>query len=133
MNGKFVLQSASKAEELDWGSLRWICGPALTGARDVVVCEVLIQPGKGHNFHRHPRQEEVIYVVDGQMEQWLDGMKKILGPGDSVFIPRGTVHASFTVGSRPLRAMAILGPCVGEGGYELVDVSGEAPWSTLRT
>ena len=26
----------------------------------------------------------------------------------------------------------ILGPAVGEGGYELVDVSGEEPWASLR-
>lgn len=132
MAGSFVLKASSKVEELDWGSLRWICGPALTGAKDVVVCNVLIHPGKGHNFHKHPRQEEVIYVVEGQLEQWLGREKRVLGPGDSVFIPRDTVHASFTLGSKPLRVMAILGPCVGDAGYELVDVAGEAPWKGLR-
>jgi hypothetical protein len=28
--------------------------------------------------------------------------------------------------------LAILGPCVGEVGYELVDVAGDAPWNGLR-
>jgi hypothetical protein len=28
--------------------------------------------------------------------------------------------------------VAILGPCVGPIGYELVDVAGEAPWKGLR-
>ena len=66
------------------------------------------------------------------MEQWLEKETKTLKPRDSVFIPKDTVHASFNTGSSTLRVIAILGPCAGEEGYELVDVSGEAPWSSLR-
>ena len=56
----------------------------------------------------------------------------MLGPGDSAFIPAGVVHASFNVGEREAKIVAILGPCVGPSGYELVDVAGEAPWKDLR-
>jgi hypothetical protein len=42
------------------------------------------------------------------------------------------VHASFNVGSGDATIVAILGPCVGAVGYEVVDVSGEAPWKGLR-
>ena len=66
------------------------------------------------------------------MEQWLETEMKILKSRDSVFIPKDTVHASFNSGSSTLRVVAILGPCAGESGYELVDVSREAPWSTFR-
>ena len=55
-----------------------------------------------------------------------------LKPGDSVFIKPDTVHASFNTGDRAAKLIAVLGPCVGEDGYEFVDVSGESPWSTLR-
>ena len=44
----------------------------------------------------------------------------------------GVVHASFNIGDQPAKLLAILGPCVGEGGYELVDVADQAPWNTLR-
>ena len=89
-------------------------------------------PGFGHNFHKHPDQEEVIYVIDGQIEQWLDKNNQLLGNGDSVFIGAGVVHASFNVSDRPARLLAILGPCVGEGGYELVEVFDQEPWKSLR-
>jgi quercetin dioxygenase-like cupin family protein len=89
-------------------------------------------PGKGHAFHKHPDQEEVIYVVAGRVEQWVDTEKRLLGPGDSVFLPPGMVHASFNVGETDVHIVAILGPCVGESGYEVVEVAGEAPWSGLR-
>ena len=74
----------------------------------------------------------MIVVVAGQVEQWLDRDKRLLGPGDSVFIPAGVVHASFNAGSGEAKLAAILGPCVGDIGYVSVEMGAEAPWNTLR-
>ena len=71
MYGKFVLSKDTPQEQLDWGALRWMSHPSSTGAEQLTVIEVLLQPGKGHDFHKHPDQEEVIYVVSGRVEQWL--------------------------------------------------------------
>ncbi len=128
----FVVRSEVEPEVLDWGQLRWLSNPPVTGARDLTVINVTLAPGKGHNFHKHPDQEEVIYVVSGKVEQWVDRDKRILGPGDSAFLPADTVHASFNVGSSDAQIVAILGPCVGEKGYEVVEVGNEAPWNGLR-
>lgn len=132
MPGKFVLAKDTPKEANDWGKLQWICNPPNTGAKDLTVIGVTLAPGKGHDFHRHPDQEEVIYVVAGAVEQWVDQEKRILGAGDSAFIPAGVVHASFNVGSGDASIVAILGPCVGEIGYEVEDVAGGAPWKDLR-
>ncbi len=128
----FILSSRAQVEKLDWGEFTWICRPKTTGARQLVVCHVVVYPGKGHNFHKHPDQEEVIYLLEGTLEQWLKKEKKLIEAGDSIFIPRNTVHASFNISSEPARAIAILSPGVGAGGYELVDVSARAPWKDLR-
>ena len=132
MPGKFVLAAETDKEVLDWGKLAWLSSPPATGAKDLTVIDVTLNPGKGHDFHKHPDQEEVIVVVSGSVEQWVDREKRILGPGDSVFIPADMVHASFNVGDGDANVVAILGPCVGDGGYELVDVASEAPWNGLR-
>ena len=71
--------------------------------------------------------------VAGTVEQWVDRERRILGPGDSAHIPADVVHASFNVGDSEAKIAAILGPCVGEIGYELVDVAGEEPWKSLRS
>ena len=132
MPGKFVVRSEVAPEVLDWGQIRWLSNPPATGARHLTVIDVTLAPGKGHDFHKHPDQEEVIVVVSGQVEQWLDRDKRLLGPGDSVFIPAGVVHASFNAGTTEARLSAILGPCVGEIGYVSVEMGAEAPWNTLR-
>lgn len=132
MQRRFAIASETEEEVLDWGTLKWMSNPPSTGAEYLTVIDVTLAPGKGHNFHKHPDQEEVIYVAGGKVEQWVDRERRILGPGDSAFIPADMVHASFNVGDADAKICAILGPCVGDIGYELVDVAGEAPWSTIR-
>jgi len=132
MSGKFVLSRETPQETLDWGSLRWMSHPPSTGAQQLTIIEVTLEPGKGHNFHKHPDQEEVIYVIQGTVEQWLETESQQLGEGDSVYIPADAVHASFNSGSTAAKLLAILGPCVGDQGYELVDVADTSPWNTLR-
>ncbi|WP_119389213.1 cupin domain-containing protein [Taklimakanibacter lacteus] len=132
MPGKFVMAREVAAQTEDWGTLRWLSHPPSTGAGQLTVIDVGLEPGKGHDFHKHPDQEEVILVVSGKVEQWVDRDKRLLGPGDSAFIPADVVHASFNVADTPARIVAILGPCVGPMGYELVDVAKDASWKTLR-
>ena len=132
MSGKFVLLKDVEREQLDWGELGWVSRPSITHAKTLTVIEVTLNPGKGHDFHKHPDQEEVIYVMSGEIEQWLEQEKQTLKPGESIFIAPDVVHASFNVGSEPAKLHVTLGPCVGEGGYELVDVADQAPWNTLR-
>jgi len=133
MSGKFVLAKAVVRENLSWGSLAWSCRPADTGAKQLVVMEVTLGPGGGHAFHKHPQQEEVIYVVQGKVEQWLDQKKRVLKTGDAVYIPGGMVHASFNTSKRNAKLLAIVGPCTDQqNGYEVEEVADQAPWNTLR-
>jgi quercetin dioxygenase-like cupin family protein len=132
MKGKFVFAADVDREQLDWGVLGWITRPSTVGARHLTTIETLVMPGKGHDFHKHPDQEETIYVLEGEIEQWLEREKRILRPGDTIFIAADVVHASFNVGDQPARMLVSLGPCIGDGGYEVVEVADQAPWNGLR-
>jgi len=132
MHRRFAVARNTEQEILDWGRLRWLSNPPSTGAKYLTVIDVTLAPGKGHDFHKHPDQEEVLYVVAGTVEQWVDREKRILGPGDSAYVPADVVHASFNVGDGEAKLAAILGPCVGDIGYELIDVAGDPEWRILR-
>jgi len=132
MSGKFILSKDVQWETLEWGELGWISRPPATGAKQLTVIEVRLNPGYGHDFHKHPDQEEVITVVEGEIEQWLESSKQTLTPGQSIFIEPDVVHASFNVSDQPAKLLVSLGPCVGAEGYELVDVADQAPWNSLR-
>ena len=49
-----------------------------------------------------------------------------------MFIAAGTIHASFNTGDETARLTVALGPCAGESGYEVEDVSQDEPWRSLR-
>ena len=73
-----------------------------------------------------------MFVLSGNVEQWVDREKRNLGPGDSAFIAAGVVHATFNVTEQLATIAAILGPCVGPNGYEAVDFSNDPSWKALR-
>lgn len=132
MSGKFVFSQEVEREKLDWGIRGWLSLPGFTGAKDLAICEVFLMPGFGHAFHVHPNQEEVVYVLEGEFEQWLGTEKKILKAGDSAFIGAGVVHASYNVSDQPVKSLAILGPCIGQEGYEVVELADQEPWKSLK-
>jgi quercetin dioxygenase-like cupin family protein len=133
MNGRFIAEADIVRDSFDWGDTGWISRPSLTGSRGMCVMDVTLNPGGGHPFHRHPEQEEVIWVREGRIEQWLEDVKQELGGGEAVYIPRDLVHASYTVGDSQAKLSVILTPTAGDDGYSVIDVFEQEPWASLRS
>ena len=132
MSGRFITDADIVRDQEDWGVTGWISRPSFTGSTSMCVMDVHLQPGGGHAFHRHPDQEEIIWVREGRIEQWLELQSRELGPGEAVYIPKDVVHASYTAGDQPAKLSVMLSPTAGEGGYEVIDVFEEEPWASLR-
>lgn len=129
----FVKHEDVREEQFDWGVVGWRLTPQ-RGSQQLVVMDVRVEPGGGHDFHRHPDQEEMIIVNSGRITQYLEHESTTLGPGDSVFVPANTVHGSFNDGDQTVHLTVVLSPSLGgETGYELEDVAGDEPWASLRT
>jgi quercetin dioxygenase-like cupin family protein len=131
MSSLFRLAADIAKDEHPWGNSHWISHPGSTGAEQIVVLRGTFLPSQGHAFHIHPDQEEVIFVVSGEVEQWIDREKRMLGPGDAVFVPPGVIHGTYNVGSTDATVLAILGPCAGFA-IETVDMANVAPWDQMR-
>jgi quercetin dioxygenase-like cupin family protein len=131
MKGTFRFSKDIDAQDVGIATLRFMAHPASTGARQLTVLEATFAPGQGHAFHAHPGQEEVLYVISGKVEQWIERERRILGPGDAAFVPAGAVHASYNAHDGESRLLAVFGPCVGDG-FETTDMAAEAPWASLR-
>jgi len=128
---RFVTSREVEVEELPWGPHEWLCRPGLVEAEKLLLVRVRMPPGKAHRFHRHPEMEEIIYIIEGQAEQWVEQEKKILGPGESAHIPIDVVHGTYNAGDDTLVFLAILSPAIFEG-PPLIDVSDEEPWKNLK-
>jgi quercetin dioxygenase-like cupin family protein len=128
----FITLEDVRREQFDWGVIGWRLTPA-HGARHLVVMDVELAPGGGHDFHRHPGQEEIIIVKEGRITQYVEQESTELGAGDSAFVPEGTVHASFNDTDQTARLQVVIGPSLGgETGYGLEDVADQEPWASLR-
>ena len=127
----FVTTDEMSVEELPWGPHEWLSRPELTAAEQLMLVRVRMPPGKAHAFHRHPALEEIIYVVSGRAEQWVDTKSRMLGPGEVAHIPRDVVHGTYNTSDDTLVFLAILSPAKFEGPL-LVDVSEEEPWRSIR-
>ncbi len=127
----FVQSEDIEVEELPWGPHEWLSRPGLTNTEELLLVRVRMPPGQGHRFHRHPEMEEIIYVVSGEAEQWVEQEARSLGPGEIAHIPADVVHGTWNSGSQTLVFLAILAPASVEGPM-LVDVSQDEPWASLR-
>jgi quercetin dioxygenase-like cupin family protein len=129
---RFVSAADVAPEPSPWGVREPLCRPGLTAADRLYMVRMIMPPGLAHPFHRHPEMEEIIYVVSGTAEQWVDRASRMLGAGDIAHIPADTVHGTYNAGAGALVFLAILSPARSEG-PATVDVSTDEPWRSLRT
>ena len=128
---RFVGQAEMQVDPSPWGPHEWLSRPGLTEANELLMVRVLMPPGTAHQFHRHPEMEEIIYVISGTAEQWVDREQRRLGPGEMAHIPKDVVHGTYNAGSDTLVFLAILSPATFTG-PALVQVENEEPWRSLR-
>jgi len=66
------------------------------------------QPGYTTPLHSHP-YAEVLTVLEGKGEAWLDGEEGVVAmePGVTIALPANRVHAFRVVGDRPLVTFGI--------------------------
>jgi quercetin dioxygenase-like cupin family protein len=76
-------------------------------SRQVRLQSVVIPPGAGNQFHRHPgdqwwavQEGEVTFTVRGQPP-------RVLKSGDFVYVPRGTIHRNQNLTNRPVRSIEL--------------------------
>src|SRR5947208_15736455 len=94
---QFITQGDIVRDQFDWGEAGWVSRLELTGSRGMCVMDVTLQPGAGHPFHRHPDQEEIIWVSEGRIEQWIEDDKHELGPGLAVYIDHDFVTGAYSL------------------------------------
>ena len=122
----FVKQSEMTVDHLDWGTIGWRARPANTGSRRSSSWTSRSSPASGTTSTSIPQQDELITVMAGQIEQWIERGQAILEVGDSVYLDTDVVHASFNVGGVTARLLVMLAPGIGDEGYQLVDVSSDS-------
>lgn len=74
------------------------------------VAEAHVPPESGSGLHHHWSFDETALVTDGRFECHVDGEKRALGVGESVYWPRGAIHKFRSLGPGDGRIVFILSP-----------------------
>jgi mannose-6-phosphate isomerase-like protein (cupin superfamily) len=76
-------------------------------------------------LHRHTREDEYSYVIEGRMGALSGDEVLEAGPGDLVFKPRNQWHTFWNAGDEPTRILEIISPAGFEGFFaELAEMGG---------
>jgi quercetin dioxygenase-like cupin family protein len=76
-------------------------------------------------LHRHTREDEYSYVLEGRVGALLGDEVLIGNPGDLICKPRNQWHTFWNAGDEPARILEIISPAGFEGLFaELVDLGG---------
>jgi len=76
-----------------------------TTAGNYYMFEVVTPPGHGIPPHVHDREDELIYVAEGEYGVMLDGKEYQANAGDEIFFPRHIPHAFRNIGSKAGRTI----------------------------
>jgi len=60
--------------------------------------------------HRHNREDELSYVLEGTLTVWREGVVTAAGPGTLVTKPRGEWHTFWNAGDGTVRFLEIISP-----------------------
>ena len=77
-------------------------------------------------LHRHTREDEYSYVLEGRMGALLGDDVVEAGPGDLVFKPRDQWHTFWNAGDEPCRILEIIAPAGFEDFFRELDGLGGA-------
>tara|TARA_R110000765_G_scaffold65070_1_gene126417 strand:- start:297 stop:707 length:411 start_codon:yes stop_codon:yes gene_type:complete len=130
-NWKFVKEKDQMFETAFGRDHHWHYHPKIIKQADSYMVKVVMPEGGGHNFHVHPEMHEILYVLKGTAEQWIEDEMQLLEAGDSVYIGANVAHGTFNAGQGELEFLAILSPPEGWGAGT-VDVSENTPYSGYR-
>src|SRR5690349_11421769 len=95
----------------------WVISERLTPllGRDQTDCKfdfvaVHATPNGGPPPHRHRGEHEIFYVVDGTYAFIKGDESFTAGPGEAVFLPRGSLHTYNNIGSSPGELLVTAAP-----------------------
>ena len=106
----FVDPDDVESQLFDWGVLKWLSTPEVTGGERFSAGVVKLEPGKGHERHTHPESDEILFVIRGEGEQEVADQTRDIEAGEMVFVPQGVEHGTVNTGWEPLLLLAVYAP-----------------------
>ncbi len=112
-----LVQDAQPTEEWRPGVLTRMRASAANGAVQLCIFEQWCEPGKGAPTHLHA-VEEVLAVLRGEAEIWVENETARVQAGQSVIVPAGRRHGFRNTGPDTLHVLATLASPIFEASFD---------------
>ena len=93
----------------DWRESRVLVSPEVFGSKHLFVSLNQLFLGAAHENHSHS-VDELLFILEGEGEYEEEGVKHRIGPMSVVYIPRGRVHRTQSLGKTPLKLIVVKAP-----------------------
>lgn len=104
------LGGAAELVQIGGFGTRYLAEPEATGGAYALIEHTLDAGVLGAPPHRHTREDELSYVLDGTLTVWRAGVVTTAGPGAVVAKPRGEWHTFWNAGPGPVRFLELISP-----------------------
>ncbi|NJL32412.1 MAG: cupin domain-containing protein [Phycisphaerales bacterium] len=78
------------------------------------LLEMTVNPGSATPPHIHHAEDEMFYVLEGELSLWCGDQKIVGKPGSFIAVPKGMVHRWANETKSPARSLVFLVP----GGFD---------------
>jgi quercetin dioxygenase-like cupin family protein len=127
MSATIVGPRDGRSGDLAGLGVRFMAWGAQTGGGFALVEHPIAPRALAAPLHRHSREDEYSYVLEGRMGADLGGEVVLAQAGDLVFKPRGEWHTFWNAGDEPARILEIISPAGFERYFEEMLDLREAP------
>ena len=110
------------AQDMPGRKLQWLVTPDTLGVEKIGIAIMDCPAGSTvRPLHIHIDTEEVLLILDGEGEAWVDGETAFFKEGDAVLLPANSKHIVRNTGKGPLITASIFSPPTTPASYRLFD------------
>lgn len=105
------VHAADDGDAYDWRGARVVIkASGVDTFGQLAVMEGTYPAGLSVPAHVHAGEDEMFYLLDGELQGFCDDDRWTATPGSFVFVPRDRPHGFVVTSDEPARALVIVGP-----------------------
>ncbi len=119
---KVIHETDVEEKKIPGRFIRWIADDKTMQPRHLSSCVIRVLPGETvRPAHSHPEGEELIYIMSGTGQAWVDGEIQPMRAGSAVLFEPGQVHMIRNVGDEEMKVVCFFAPATELDDYKLYE------------
>ena len=119
---KLIHESGVEEQRIPGRFIRWIADEKTLQPHYLSSCVIRVLPGETvQPAHSHPEGEELIYIVSGEGEAWVEGEIRPMKTGTAVLFEQAQVHMIRNTGEEEMKVACFFAPPTGLDNYKMYE------------